>query len=138
MMNTDPVVLYVEDNAQSRKIMELLLQKRLRLQHVTIFEDSVDFLARVQALDPKPSIIFLDIHMKPYNGFEMLTMLRRLEWTKGVPIVALTASVMNEEVQMLQKAGFNGCLAKPIDIGSFSETFRRILGGEIIWRIVNV
>lgn len=134
-MNTQPAVLYVEDDSQSRKLMALLLQGRLKLPHVTIFEDSQDLLERVAALDPLPDLILLDIHLKPYNGFEMLEMLRQTDWLNGVPIVALTASVMNEEVQRLRMAGFNGCLAKPIDMATFPDTLERILAGESVWRI---
>jgi CheY-like chemotaxis protein len=136
-MNHQPVVLYVEDDTQSRKLMQMLLTGRLKLPNVTILEDSEDFLARMEALNPKPEIIFLDIHMKPYNGFEMLAMLRQLDWVNGTPIVALTASVMNEEVQLLRTAGFSGCLAKPIDLATFPETLDRILDGEIVWRIAS-
>jgi CheY-like chemotaxis protein len=134
-VKTQPVVLYVEDDARSRKLMAMLLKGRMKLPHVTILEDSQDFLDHVDALDPKPDLILLDIHMKPHNGFEMLEMLRQLEWVNGIPIVALTASVMNEEVQQLRSAGFNGCLAKSIDLDSFPETLERILDGESIWRI---
>jgi CheY-like chemotaxis protein len=136
-MTNEPVILYVEDDPQSRKLMNMLLKGRMKLPHVTILEDSQDFLANVEAIDPKPNIILLDIHMKPFNGFEMLTMLRDLPWTRETPIVALTASVMNEEVQRLRSIGFNGCLAKPIDLETFPDTLQRILDGEVIWRILN-
>jgi CheY-like chemotaxis protein len=136
-MKNQPVVLYVEDDPQSRKLMQMLLMGRMRLTDLTVFEDSSDFLTRVNALDPKPDIIFLDIHVKPYSGFEMLQMLRELDWMNGTPIVALTASVMNEEVEQLQTAGFNGCLAKPINLDTFPDTFARILNGEWVWRILH-
>ena len=135
MMN-QPAVLYVEDDPQSRKLMAMLLKGRMKLPHVTILEDSQNFLDHMEALDPKPDLILLDIHMKPFNGFEMLAMLRQLEWVDSTPIVALTASVMNEEVQQLQQAGFNGCLAKPIDLETFPQTLERVLAGETIWRIL--
>ncbi len=105
-MSSQPVVLYVEDDAQSRKILRVILEKRMALPHVTILENSLNFRAVVSALDPKPDIIFLDIHMQPHNGFETL-------------------------------AGFNGCLAKPIDLQTFPEAFNRILAGETIWRITS-
>ncbi len=73
--------------------------------------------------------------MEPYNGFEMLAMLRQSQRFSDTPIVALTASVMNEEVQQLQTSGFDGCLAKPIDMDTFPDTLYRILNGEHIWRI---
>jgi CheY-like chemotaxis protein len=65
----------------------------------------------------------------------MLANLRQLEWTRQIPIVALTASVMSEEIQQLRTAGFNGCLAKPIDLQTFPETFNQILAGKTVWRI---
>lgn len=130
-----PVVLYVEDDPQSRKLMEILLKGRMKLPSITILEDSQDFIERVNQLNPKPDVILLDIHMKPYNGFEMLIMLRELDWVNNIPIVALTASVMNEEVHQLRQAGFNGCLAKPIDIETFPAILERILAGETVWRV---
>ncbi len=137
MSKTQPAILYVEDDPQSRKLMSILLKGRMKLSHVTILEDSQNFVENVTAIDPKPDVILLDIHMKPYNGFEMLEMLRQIATFDGTPIVALTASVMNEEVQKLRSIGFNGCLAKPIDLQSFPEMLERILDGETIWRILN-
>ena len=131
-----PAVLYVEDDRQSRKLMQMLLMNRMRLPNVTILENSENFLEAVQALDPKPDLIFLDIHMEPLSGFEMLEMLRALDWAQNIPIIALTASVMNEEVQRLKTSGFNGCLAKPIDLATFPDVFYRLLNGETIWRIL--
>jgi CheY-like chemotaxis protein len=136
-MDKQPVVLYVEDDANSRRLMNMLLSRRMKLPHTTLLETSENFLEQVATLDPKPDIIFLDIHLQPHNGFEMLAMLQQLDWTKGRPVIALTASVMSEEVQQLRSAGFNGCLAKPIDMNTFPEIMERILEGETIWRILD-
>lgn len=130
-------VLYVEDDPQSRKLMRMLLKGRMNLEHVTILEDSADFVAKVAALDPQPGLIFLDIHVKPLDGFEMLAALREMEQFRDTPVVALTASVMNEEVHKLRVAGFNACLAKPIDLATFPDMMQRIINGETIWRIIN-
>lgn len=130
-------VLYVEDDPLSRKLMRMLLVGRMQIPHVTIFENSENFLEKVQALQPKPDIIFLDIHMTPIDGFAMLKLLKQLEWAKQSRIVALTASVMNEEVMMLRQSGFSGCLAKPIDLNTFPDTFQQILDGESVWRIIS-
>ncbi len=130
-----PVVLYVEDDPQSRRLMSMLLTGRMHLTGVQIFEDSQDFQAKIEGLVAKPDIIFLDIHVSPLNGFEMLQVLRQMDWLRDTPIIALTASVMNEEVHQLRSAGFNGCLSKPLDISTFPNTFQRILEGENVWRI---
>ena len=133
---SQPVVLYVEDDPQSRRLMSMLLTGRMHLKQVTIFEDSEDFQAKVEKIDPKPDIIFLDIHVNPLNGFEMLQVLRQLDWLKDTPVIALTASVMNEEIHRLRGAGFSGCLSKPLDLSTFPDTFQRIIDGETVWRIV--
>lgn len=137
MDNKQPAILYVEDDPKSRRLMQMLLTGRMKLPHVTLLEDSQDFLAKVEMIDPKPDLVFLDIHVKPFDGFEMLAMLRQLSWSAKIPIVALTASVMNEEVQRLRTSGFDGCLAKPIDMQTFPDSINRILNGENIWRIVS-
>jgi two-component system, cell cycle response regulator DivK len=135
-MSTKPVVLYVEDEPRSRRVMQMITDD-MGLTHVTIFEDSTDFMARFAALEPKPDVIFLDIHMTPHTGFEMLAMLREADQSINVPVVAMTASVMNEEIHKLKSAGFDGCIAKPIDFDTFPETLQRIMSGEKIWRIVS-
>ena len=57
-MTNEPVILYVEDDPQSRKLMSMLLKGRMKLPYVTILEDSQDFMANVDALDPKPNISY--------------------------------------------------------------------------------
>jgi CheY-like chemotaxis protein len=135
-MNQKPVILYVEDNAMSAKVMSILLKMQMGLEDVTIWPDSEDFQNRVLGLSPRPELIFLDIHLEPIGGFEMLAILRNLEEFKHVPIVALTASVMNEEVQQLRTAGFDGCIAKPVPMETFPELIDRVLKGEQVWTIL--
>lgn len=135
-MDSHTSILYVEDDPQSRAIMSLLLVEGMGLSHVTILEDSDNFLSRAEQLQPKPDLILLDIHVRPHDGFEMLEMLRQSEMFHTTPVVALTASVMNEEVQKLRMAGFNGVVAKPVDIDTFPNTLSWIMNGEQIWRVV--
>ncbi len=134
-MNDQPMILYVEDDSRSRRVMEMMT--RDMNVSLTLFEHSANFLTRVLDLQPPPDVIFLDIHMKPHTGFEMIEMLRESHQFDGIPVIAMTASVMNEEVQQLKTAGFDGCLAKPLDFDAFPEMFDRIINGEKIWRIVS-
>lgn len=134
-MTQDPCVLYVEDDMMSRSVMKMMLVNEMHLSNVIIFEDSSNFLERVSNIAPKPDVILLDIHMKPFTGFEMLTMLRDMDQFEGTPIIALTASVMNEEVAQLKGAGFDGCVSKPIDMDLFPDILGSILKGKKIWRV---
>jgi two-component system cell cycle response regulator DivK len=131
----DLSILYVEDDVGSRLIMQMLIRGRMKIPHLTMFEDSRNFVPRLLAVNPSPTLIFLDIHLKPFDGFEMLKTIRQQPQFNPVPIVAITASVMNEEVERLRAAGFNGCLAKPIDAENFPEDVRRICNGEAVWHI---
>lgn len=131
-----PRVLYVEDDEFSRSVMQILLVDHMQLEHVAILEDSADFENRIAGLPFQPDLVFLDIHMKPISGFEMLKILRTLPHYANIPIVALTASVMNEEVEQLKAAKFNGVIAKPIMLDSFTEAFEQLLSGQEVWQIV--
>jgi CheY-like chemotaxis protein len=128
--------LYVEDDPLSRKVMEMLMVKGMHVKRLTIFEDSSDFINRLQSLSEIPAMIMLDIQVQPYDGFEMLAMIRALTGYEQSKIVALTASVMNEEVEKLQTSGFDGAIGKPLTIQTFPELIANILNGQSIWHIV--
>lgn len=130
-------VLYVEDNPESRDVLRLLFRTRLKPAHLIVFDDSENFVERVAALQPRPTLILLDIHVKPLSGFQMLEILRGQPEFRDTPIVALTASVMNEEVQQLQTAGFHSVISKPISLSTFPDLMKRIIAGENIWRIID-
>lgn len=132
-----PYLLYVEDDAQSREIMSLLLVSELNIPDFEIFEDSTNFIQRVETLTRRPDVILLDIHVRPHSGFEMLEMLRNHPDYRHLPIVALTASVMNEEVTRLRQVGFNGVIAKPVDIDAFPNILQRIMRGEAFWNVIS-
>lgn len=134
-MQSNPVVLYVDDDPGSREVMDLLLSAVMELAHVTILPDSTRFIETLTSLQPHPDIILLDIHVDPLDGFEMLNVIRTLPKFSNTTVVALTASVMNEEVQRLQMAGFDGVIAKPIDIDTFPSLLSRILQGERYWNV---
>lgn len=120
----------------SRMVMDILLKRKLGFKDVVIFEDSTDIMSRIEKLENKPDVIFLDIHVPPHNGFEILAMLRKHKDFKNTQVIALTASVMNEEVEELKNAGFNGGIAKPIDQSSFGSLLERIIKGDEVWSIL--
>lgn len=131
----NPTILYVEDDAENREIMRLLVEEILGFTGLTIFADSENFIERLEALMPKPDIILLDIHVPPYDGFQMLSMIRAHAGFQDTPVAALTASVMNEEVNQLKTAGFDGVIAKPLDMDNFPAALYRITNGETVWDI---
>jgi CheY-like chemotaxis protein len=128
-------LLCVEDDPSNRLVMKLLVEKTLNPKYYAIFEDSAEFLSRVRSLPARPDIILLDIHVSPYNGFQMLQMIRDDSVYFDSKVVALTASVMNEEVEKLRKSGFDGAIGKPIALSTFPVVIERIIKGESIWQV---
>jgi CheY-like chemotaxis protein len=128
-------LLCVEDDPSNRLVMKLLVEKTLNAKSYAIFEDSVNFISRLRDLPARPDIILLDIHVSPFNGFQMLKMIREDSVYGDTKVVALTASVMNEEVEKLRKSGFDGAIGKPITLSAFPIVIERILNGESIWQV---
>lgn len=134
-MKPQPAVVYVEDDPNSRIIIGIALKRIMGLQDVWIFEDSANFMARIDALPKTPDLFLFDIHVAPLTGFEMLTEVRGNPKYAEAKVIALTASVMNEEVVLLQKSGFNGVIGKPVDPDKLPDLINRCLVGESIWTI---
>ena len=131
----DQVFLYVEDDPLSREALTLVLKRLMKAEHVYIFENSQNFAERFQGLPKVPTMILLDIHMQPITGFDMLKLLRTELGHTETKIVALTASVMNEEVDLLRESGFDGVIAKPINVAEFPNLIARVAKGESVWHI---
>lgn len=129
--------LYVEDDHLSREIMQMIMQNVMGVDKLAILEDSQNFMARVQELPYQPDIVLLDIHMKPHSGFEMLNMLRDTNRYRDTTIIALTASVMNEEIEKLKHSGFDGAIGKPLSIRTFPKIMERIICGEAVWHVAD-
>lgn len=71
--------------------------------------------------------------MEPTNGFEMIHLIRQMPEYQDKPVIALTASVMSEEVEQLRAAGFNGTISKPLPMSEFPALLQRIARGESVW-----
>jgi two-component system, cell cycle response regulator DivK len=128
--------LYVEDDASNRTVMQLMMEKAMDVQAISIFEDSYNFMERVKALPQTPDVILLDIHVTPLDGFEMLALLRADPVYRDSKIIALTASVTNEEIGELRSAGFDGGIGKPLRVATFPGLLTRILNGETVWHVI--
>ncbi len=134
-MRDEQVYLYVEDDPLSREALQIVLRRVMGAERVYIFPDSVEFMSRIKALPDRPDIILLDIHLQPYSGFELLKMLREDPDYRATRVIALTASVMNEEVELLKQSGFDGVIGKPIQVATFPNLMKLVSNGELIWHI---
>jgi CheY-like chemotaxis protein len=100
---------------------------------VTIFDNTSDLTGKLHALPAVPDVIFLDIRVRPFSGYEVLKMLKEEPAYGNAAIIAVTANVMANDVEHLKKAGFSGLIGKPIMKEVFPDLVEKILAGEAVW-----
>ncbi len=135
MESQTPTIVYVEDDENSILVMKMVIERVMGLPALHVLQSRSDFLQQVMSLGMVPDIFLLDIQMQPYDGLELLSMLRGDPQFDNSKVIALTASVTNEEVSLLKHSGFNGAIAKPLDIEAFPGLIARIMDGESVWYI---
>jgi len=135
MNSQQPVLVYVEDDEASILVMKMVVERVMGLPTLHVLESRADFVQQVKELGVVPDVFLLDIQMKPYGGAELLSMLRGDPQFKKSKVIALTASVTNEEVSLLKSGGFDGAIAKPLNIDVFPDLIARIINGEPVWYI---
>ena len=104
-------VLVAEDHPVNRKVVGLLLQS---MGHqVSFAEDGQQALTQASQTDF--DLVLMDIHMPVMDGLSSARHIRALPGSRGqVPIVALTADVMNDAAEQAKAAGMNAFLSKPL------------------------
>ena len=81
------------------------------------------------AQERKPDLILMDIQLPGINGIEALRVLRADPATASIPIIAVTASVMQQDRKMITEAGFDAYVGKPLNLKEFREAVRNALKG---------
>jgi two-component system cell cycle response regulator DivK len=121
------LVLIVEDNEKNLKLArDLLRYHGFATIEATTGEDGVA-LAR----ERRPKLVLMDIQLPGIDGVTALERLRAEPETASIPVVALTASVMKEDRERFDAAGFDGLIMKPIDVRRFPDEVReRIARGR--------
>jgi two-component system cell cycle response regulator DivK len=114
------LVLIVEDNDKNLKLARDLLQH----DGFRTLEAGTAAAAIALAEQHVPDLILMDIQLPDMDGVTALGCLRELASTTTIPIVAITAFAMATDRERLLAAGFDGYLAKPIDIHSFTDRVR--------------
>jgi two-component system cell cycle response regulator DivK len=108
----DALILIVEDNPKNLKLIRDLLQfKGYQTIEAETAEAGID-LAR----ERRPALILMDIQLPGMDGREAMKTLKGDAATQEIPIIALTASAMKGDREALLAEGFDGYIAKPIDI----------------------
>ena len=125
----DAKVLVVDDNAVNLKVAQGLLRTlNLTVDTCKSGRECLEILKHNKTYD----IIFMDHMMPELDGIETLNLIRadQDEYMRSVPIVALTANVMNGVRDMFISEGFNDYVPKPIDLVWVNSILRKYLPAE--------
>lgn len=119
------MILLVEDN-QTNAVIATRMLRKLGYDVLTACQGKEAVaLWETQPID----LILMDLHMPEMDGFEATEAIRHTEAPSGVhvPIVALTADVLNEVEQRCEAAGMDGYLSKPLDREQMHQTIQHLL-----------
>jgi CheY-like chemotaxis protein len=121
---TRVLVLYIEDNISNQKFMENLLSRRpgYQLSQATTSDAGLEL-----AFSINPDLILLDINMPEMDGFEVLKKLKEAKKTANIPVIAVTASAMPENIAEGLDAGFDDYMTKPVDIEKLMAAMEKLL-----------
>ena len=131
-MNADRkqvTILLVEDDDGHARLLEKNLRRGgviNRLVRVADGQEAVDYVSRTGAYQdtlayPDPSIVLLDVRMPRLDGFEVLTHMKRDPTLMNIPVIMLTSTDNQNEINRAYELGANGYVVKPVGMDSFVD-----------------
>ncbi|MDP9353534.1 MAG: ATP-binding protein, partial [Chloroflexota bacterium] len=121
---TTGTVLYIEDNLSNLELIE----------HILGMRPGIDLLSTMQgrigielALEHRPDLVLLDLHLPDMHGTEVLRQLQRDPRTHLIPVVVVTADASPGEIRRLLSGGAMNYLTKPLDVRRFLEVLDEVL-----------
>jgi len=120
-------ILLAEDVAINREIVLALLEPTGI--NITCAEDGNVAFATFSADPTRYDMIFMDIQMPGKDGIEVTRKIRALDsqWAHNIPIVAMTANVFREDIELCMNAGMNNHIGKPLQMDAVLETLHKYL-----------
>jgi len=120
-------LLYVEDNPANVRLVSRVLEKRPDIRLLIANEPDLG----LQLADTeKPDLILLDINLPGMTGYEMLARLRAGKDRCIVPVLAVSANAMPEDIEKGRQAGFDAWLSKPLDVRGFLDELDKHLQAD--------
>ena len=135
-------VLLVEDNATDAELtLRALRGKGLRNSFVVVKDgaEALDFLFSRGAYADRdvrngPKIVLLDLRLPKVDGIEVLRQVKSDERTKRIPVVVLTSSRQDPDIQQCYELGANSYIVKPVDFDKFADAVAEV---GLYWLLLN-
>jgi len=141
-MKKEYQIVIVEDNPEDAELMLRSLKKNRLSNNLILLEDgelALDFFFkrgkfREQKASKSNLMIFLDIKLPKVDGLEILRQLKSNPDTKKIPVVIVTSSNQDPDIETAYELGANSYVVKPVDYGKFTETIKQL---GLYWLVVN-
>lgn len=119
----DPIVLVVDDEEMTRKLLRLMLER-----DGFVIVEAEDGLEALEIINREmPDIIIMDVMMPNMDGFSACQALRSKPETAEIPIILLSARAQAEAIRAGLSAGANRYMTKPISKPELVQTIRDLL-----------
>ncbi len=137
----DVDILLVEDNPNDVELTLRALKKHNLANNIHVARDGQEALDFLFGASPSGSVkcnrlkvILLDLKLPKISGLEVLTKLKSDERCKSVPVVVLTSSQEDQDIQECYKLGVNSYVVKPVEFDAFAKTVADL---GLYWMLVN-
>ena len=122
-------ILLVEDDDGHARLLEKNLRRGgvvNQLVRVADGQEAVDYMSRTGSYEdsmryPLPSVVLLDVRMPRLDGFEVLAHLKGDPKLMRIPVIMLTSTDNQNEINRAHEMGANGYVVKPVSIESFVD-----------------
>ncbi len=135
-------IILIEDDPNDAELILRVFKKHHLTNQVVLLKDgaeALDFLfcqgkyAQNRAL-LSPKVVLLDLKLPKINGIEVLQRIKSDERTKNIPVVILTSSSEDSDIQAAYELGVNSYVTKPIQIEAFVQVVSEL---RLYWLLLN-
>ncbi|HSO79168.1 MAG TPA: response regulator [Chromatiaceae bacterium] len=130
-------ILLVEDNPTDLDLTRRAFARRKLAQPLQVARDGqevLDMIPSWAAGEPLPRVVLLDLKLPRVNGLEVLRQLREHPVTQYLPVVVLTSSNEDRDIQAAYQLHANSYIVKPVNFDNFLEVTAQI---ELYWCQLN-
>lgn len=136
-MNGEPItILLIEDNEDhAALIMRSLNNFKVAntIIHLDDGEQALNYILQIGKESPKPHLVLLDLRLPKIDGLEVLKTLKSTPFLADIPVVVLTTSDADSDVEKACKNHANSYLVKPLDFAKFTELMNLLGFYWICW-----
>ena len=130
-------ILIVEDRATDLDLTKRAFARRRLLNPIQVArdgEEALAYIARWEAGEPVPVFILLDLRLPKINGLEVLRQLRNHPKFFTIPVIILTTSAEDKDIEEAYRLGCNSYIVKPVEFNKFMEVASQL---EVYWCALN-